>query len=99
MKTLLNITASISFSLALTFFEQPAVACSRILLNTDNVHIVGRTMDLYMPDHANLVVYPRGIKSHWTEARLSHQNTQRRLRTHEKGLPGAKFIDTGKARR
>jgi penicillin V acylase-like amidase (Ntn superfamily) len=62
MKSLLNITASLSFVLSVTFLQQPAVACSRILLNTDNDHVVGRTMDLYMPDHANLVVYPRGIK-------------------------------------
>jgi penicillin V acylase-like amidase (Ntn superfamily) len=54
-------TLSYLFILSLCTFDQSALACSRILLNTAQDHVVGRTMDLFMPDHARLVVYPRGI--------------------------------------
>jgi choloylglycine hydrolase len=36
-------------------------ACSRVLWDTDHGNVVARTMDLYIDDHARLVVYPRGI--------------------------------------
>lgn len=48
-------------SLSLGLLNNSALACSRILLNSGQEHVVGRTMDIYMPDHAKLVVYPRGI--------------------------------------
>ncbi|BBL74136.1 linear amide C-N hydrolase [Methylomagnum ishizawai] len=51
----------LSASLSLGLLDQAATACSRILLNTDHGHVVGRTMDLYIPDHPKLVAYPRGI--------------------------------------
>lgn len=35
--------------------------CSRVLFNSGNNHVVGRTMDLYMPDHPKLMIYPRGV--------------------------------------
>lgn len=47
--------------LGLDLSGHPASACSRILFNTPQDHVVGRTMDLYMPDHAKIMVYPRGI--------------------------------------
>jgi len=52
---------ALSSSLIISLLNHPATACSRILFNTNNDHVVGRTMDLYMPDHPNVVVYPRGI--------------------------------------
>lgn len=39
----------------------PANACSRILLNHAPYHVVARTMDLYIPDHAKIMVYPQGM--------------------------------------
>lgn len=53
--SLLATTASIGM------LNGTALACSRILLNSGQEHVVGRTMDIYMPDHARLIVYPRGI--------------------------------------
>ena len=38
-----------------------AFACSRILWNTDQANVVGRTMDLYMSDKARVAVFPRGL--------------------------------------
>jgi choloylglycine hydrolase len=52
---------ALSSSLSISLLNHPATACSRILFNTNHDHVVGRTMDLYMPDHPNVVVYPRGI--------------------------------------
>ena len=48
-------------SLSVGLLNESALACSRVLLNSGQEHVVGRTMDLYMPDHAKIVVYPRGI--------------------------------------
>ncbi len=36
-------------------------ACSRVLWTTDHGNVVARTMDLYMDDHARLIVYPKGV--------------------------------------
>lgn len=55
------LAAIISSSLCMGLIVSPAFACSRILLNAGQYHVVARTMDLYMPDHAKIVVYPRGI--------------------------------------
>lgn len=52
---------ALSASLSIGLLNQPATACSRVLFNTDHGHVVGRTMDIYMPDHPKLMVYPRGI--------------------------------------
>jgi penicillin V acylase-like amidase (Ntn superfamily) len=38
-----------------------ALACSRILWNTDQATVVARTFDLYMTDKARIAVFPRGI--------------------------------------
>ena len=38
-----------------------AWSCSRLMLHTGKVTCVARTMDLYMPDQAKMVVHPRGI--------------------------------------
>jgi len=59
MKQLFGI--ALSSSLSISLLNHPATACSRILFNTDHDHVVARTMDLYMPDHPNVVAYPRGI--------------------------------------
>ena len=41
----------------------PADACSRVFSNDNGVAmVVGRTMDLYMDDHANLELRPRALK-------------------------------------
>lgn len=59
---------ALSSNLSIGLLDQPATACSRILFNTDHGHVVGRTMDLYMPDHPTLVAYPRGISRDGTVA-------------------------------
>lgn len=58
-KTVLSLTLALGLSASL--MNSPAMACSRIQLNSGNEHVVARTMDLYMPDHAKIVVYPRGM--------------------------------------
>jgi penicillin V acylase-like amidase (Ntn superfamily) len=55
------LTATIVSMLCIGLTISPAAACSRILLNSGQQHVVARTMDLYIPDHAKIVVYPRGI--------------------------------------
>lgn len=50
-------TAAITASLV----QNSASACSRILSNTNGTAVVARTMDLYIPDHARIMIYPRGI--------------------------------------
>jgi len=52
---------ALSSTLSISLLNHSAMACSRILLNTNQDHVVARTMDLYMPDHPKIVVYPRGI--------------------------------------
>lgn len=42
--------------------KKEANACSRILWDTKYGKFIGRTMDLYMPDNAKIIFYPRGIK-------------------------------------
>lgn len=37
-------------------------ACGRVFWDTSQGKFVGRTMDLYMPDNAKIVFFPRGIK-------------------------------------
>lgn len=55
------LSAAITSALCIALTYSPAIACSRILLNSEQYHVVARTMDLYMPDHAKIIVYPRGI--------------------------------------
>jgi penicillin V acylase-like amidase (Ntn superfamily) len=44
-------------------FTAPADACSRVFSNDNGVAmVVGRTMDLYMDDHAALELRPRALK-------------------------------------
>lgn len=59
MKRLPAILLSAASSIGL--LDDPASACSRVLFSTPQNHVVARTMDLFMPDHARVVVYPRGI--------------------------------------
>nr|WP_276612939.1 linear amide C-N hydrolase [Desulfovibrio sp. UIB00] len=54
--------AVIASSLCLGLNATPASACSRILFNHGPHHVVARTMDLYIPDHAKIVVYPQGME-------------------------------------
>lgn len=56
-----NIAIALIASLSITLLNNQALACSRILFNSGDNHVVGRTMDLYMPDHARLMIYPRGV--------------------------------------
>ena len=63
--TLMNVKqlVSMAFSstLSICLLYQPASACSRILFNADQHPVIARTMDLYIPDHPKIVVYPRGV--------------------------------------
>jgi penicillin V acylase-like amidase (Ntn superfamily) len=70
------VTIAIAAVLGASLLHNSASACSRILANTNGHVVVARTMDLYIPDHAKIVVYPRGISKdgavpdnntvHWT---------------------------------
>ena len=48
-------------SMCIGLLNNQVIACSRVLFNSGQDHVIGRTMDLYMPDHAKVIVYPRGI--------------------------------------
>jgi penicillin V acylase-like amidase (Ntn superfamily) len=48
-------------ALSASLLTSSALACSRILWNTDQATVVGRTMDLYMSDKARIAVFPRGM--------------------------------------
>lgn len=70
------IAMSIASVLSAGLLHDSASACSRILSTANGLPVVARTMDLYLPDHAKVVVYPRGISRdgavpggntvHWT---------------------------------
>ena len=56
-----NIAIALVTSLSIGLLNNQAIACSRVLFNSADNVVVGRTMDLYMPDHAKLMIYPRGV--------------------------------------
>lgn len=58
-----NALASVALCTALTasLLNYPAQACSRVLSAGDGHSVVARTLDLYMPDNAKVMVYPRGM--------------------------------------
>jgi choloylglycine hydrolase len=56
-----NIAIALVASLSIGLLNNQAIACSRVLFNSSGNVVVGRTMDLYMPDHAKLMIYPRGV--------------------------------------
>jgi penicillin V acylase-like amidase (Ntn superfamily) len=56
-----NIAITLIACLTIGLVNTQALACSRVLFNSGDIHVVGRTMDLYIPDHAKLMIYPRGI--------------------------------------
>jgi choloylglycine hydrolase len=56
-----NIAIALVASLSMSLLNNQAIACSRVLFNSAGNVVVGRTMDLYMPDHAKLMIYPRGV--------------------------------------
>jgi penicillin V acylase-like amidase (Ntn superfamily) len=55
------VTLAVSAALSASLLHSSASACSRILSNVNGHVVVARTMDLYTPDHARIVVYPRGM--------------------------------------
>ena len=59
-RTLLSFAATAALGLSL--IPKAAPACSRILLNSNGQAVTARTMDLYVPDHARVMVYPRGLE-------------------------------------
>lgn len=54
-------SALVAAALAASLLTSSALACSRLLWNTGQANVVGRTMDLYMSDKARIAVFPRGI--------------------------------------
>lgn len=48
-------------TLVSSLFATSALACSRLLWNTDQANVVARSMDLYMSDKARIAVFPRGL--------------------------------------
>jgi len=55
------VTIAVTATLSVSLWNGTVSACSRILSNESGHAVVARTMDLYIPDHAKIVVYPRGI--------------------------------------
>ena len=55
-------TTGLVAALSLAAVSVDAMACSRILSNTNGqATVVARTMDLNRPDHAQIAVFPRGM--------------------------------------
>ena len=58
---MLSKSTVIAALLATSLLTSSALACSRLLWNTEQANVVGRTMDLYMSDKARIAVFPRGL--------------------------------------
>ena len=54
-------TVAATAALTGSLLHNSASACSRILSNANGTAVVARTMDLYMPDQAKIMIYPRGM--------------------------------------
>ena len=52
---------ALAATVAAGLLPSASLACSRILLSGNGNAVTARTMDLYIPDQARIVVYPRGI--------------------------------------
>ena len=48
----------VAFIISGLLFLEPAQACSRIAYVSSQGTIIARTMDLYMDDHAKMMIYP-----------------------------------------
>ena len=55
------LTLAVPVALSASLLHTDASACSRILSSVNGHAVVARTMDLYMPDQARIMVYPRGM--------------------------------------
>jgi choloylglycine hydrolase len=55
------LSVALAMSLSMGFVNNSALACSRVLLNAGNEHVVARTFDLYMTDNPQIVANPRGM--------------------------------------